>query len=236
MKISNARLSPSLLLSRRSRFTLIELLVVIAIIAILAGMLLPALNRARETARVSTCSSKLKQIMLATTMYADSNNNHFPDNHGWGWDYQIAEYVSSAGDGMYDGKRNKHVKCPSSNGVRASTRSYSIIVDKWDGTNEGVAGRSLSRVKQPSQTISYCENWVPSNTVGGNGSGVAAYIYDDISSEGYGVYAIMHKSANSSNYAFVDGHVKFMPYRETTPHPFPLSGGSQLYGMWTITK
>ena len=61
-------------------FTLIELLVVIAIIAILAAMLLPALSAARERARNSHCTTKLKQIGTATFMYATDNHDNIPSN------------------------------------------------------------------------------------------------------------------------------------------------------------
>ena len=63
-----------------SKFTLIELLIVIAIIAILAAMLLPALNRARESARKISCTNQLVQVMRATQLYADNFKGYIPIN------------------------------------------------------------------------------------------------------------------------------------------------------------
>ena len=63
-----------------SAFTLIELLVIIAIIAILAALLLPALAKAKERAQRTACLNNLKQLSLATTMYADDRGDAFPDD------------------------------------------------------------------------------------------------------------------------------------------------------------
>ncbi|MDY0175313.1 MAG: type II secretion system protein [Lentisphaeria bacterium] len=111
----------------KARFTLIELLVVIAIIAILASMLLPALSRARESAKRSTCLSNLKQFATSMASYAVLSENYFPvDPRGSSTLLYSATIRALV---KHDNIPLKSLICPSD--AFQTTHSYTIGTDSY---------------------------------------------------------------------------------------------------------
>jgi len=205
-------------------FTLIELLVVIAIIAILAAMLLPALSRAKGRAKAALCLSNLKQLGLATSMYADDHDDRLPaSSHMVGhisWVASLPPYLSYQVTATNLGAATNIYLCPVEK--RGSLRMYSYAANDFllkmvtlPGNPNPIGLRT--QVPGPSETLWMTES--SENLLNEDHFHFAGSVQNG---DGYGPNAfasqvMVQRHSGGANYLFLDGHVQGTRWEQVRP-------------------
>jgi len=227
-----SRLSSSVI----TAFTLIELLVVIAIIAILAGLLLPALAKAKQKAQLANCLSNLKQLGVTMSMYTSDNREEFPYS-GRGWPHMgfvdllklVDPYISTNNRAFFrcpaDRGRGFNIEWVIRNGAGAGITTNQLLFPASyyyyhqfynNDAGSALTLRKVQEVRFPTRkAISPCFASTPKN------------VYDLMLNTPTGGHGLKGMSL-----LFVDGHSQFAPYTELN-HTSG-SGSPKVYNLdWT---
>lgn len=186
-------------------FTLLELLIVIAIIAILASMLLPALNQARAKGYQISCAGNMKQLGMSAAMYQQANRDIMPaplSTAGVRWRTLFLPYIEGDSSDLYkeDTAFEYKLQCRTAlaEAPAVDRRSYSYV--QVDLAQNSTRGFTVNRVKAAFATGLYAESRVfPTPDRFGN--------YISVESTARGVHYPASRHLQGTNVTFVDGHV-----------------------------
>jgi prepilin-type N-terminal cleavage/methylation domain-containing protein len=235
------------LLTRHCRpkaFTLVELLVVIGIIALLVAMLLPALNKAREQAKLVQCMSNQRQLVLAVQLYAQAKKLFVPFPYDYApppgytysnWYWSLRPYFTD---------KPESFRCPAdtSEQIRNYRINWTLGFNPGPGVSVfeamGPAGQKLTKIVRPSDTILFVcltmnidtvhELYDPDNVYWAEWADVLYPLHV----KGDEIDRTHSKNEDSVLCAFVDGHVDTVRYDLSSPQTYYLPPGIK----WRFTR
>ena len=233
-------------------FTLIELLVVIAIIAILAAMLLPALSKAKAKAQSIQCVNNVRQLSLASQMYATDSQDQLPNTgqnstDPYAWIPLIKPYIGNVDTNASTTKGGVFL-CPTlavilGNANVATIGRHYAVSEKLDWANDAMdirGTRKLAQANRPTQTILLADagrNEVPAPNTGmyyriecwaaipGTGKGPGLTV---------AAYPPLHNLR--ANVGFVDGHVETLKTNVTAIRCSAHSGTKSNGNIWDFSQ